>query len=137
MKIYADFNGIKTCSDDTTFVCVDLTSYGTLASLNAYRIILTEGLNLDIADPDGLTVTATAYFDKTKISKTCSGWFARFKRDEVMESHEIRIDFSIHLCFTCRKNLKKYLAKVGRQYKEICPFYGTPIMLSLADPRKR
>ena len=128
MKIYADFNGIEDDNPIVSTTSLNLTGYGTLASLSFHQITLEEGQCLEFSDHDGLYVHAEVYFDKERVSHNCSGWFARFKKENILENESLEYDFSTHLCFTCRKNIKAHLDTVGRQYNEACPFCETSVM---------
>lgn len=134
MRIYADFNGIEEYDSDSNMLCLNLTGYGTLASLSTCQIVLQEGLLLELADPDGLSIKAMVFFDKERISKNSSGWFARFPKEDMSEGKELDHDYDTHLCFKCRKNIKPYLDEVGRQFSEVCPFCGTSVMYPLSPP---
>jgi hypothetical protein len=134
MLIYADFNGIEKCKADPDSVLLNLTGYGTLASLSLHKIKLYEGGTIDLCDPEGLMATGILLFDKTKVSNNSSGWFAQFKRNEISEGEPIDHDYSNHICFNCRENIKKHLDKVGRQFNEVCPYCGTPVMCPLSAP---
>ena len=134
MRIYADFNGVEEYDSDSTKLCLNLTGYGTLASLSSYQIALEEGQFLELADPDGLSVRAMVFFDKKRISKNCSGWFAKFQQADMSEGEELGHDYDIHLCFKCRKNIKPHIDAVGRQFSEVCPFCGTSVMYPLSPP---
>lgn len=133
MKIYADFNGLEKCpsSDEDR---LDLTGYGTLASLSYFQVRLRVGLRLMLCDPDGLQVIGDIEFDPLRQSSNCSGWFARFKRGDIQECEPLEHDYSSHLCFKCRLNLEPYLNKVGHQFNEICPNCGTSVMFPLLPP---
>ena len=135
MNIYVDFNGTEVCTFAENELCLDLTGYGTLASLSFYGIRLTEGREIILVDPDGLTVSAKVYFDKERISNNSSGWFARFKKDDMWDGLPVKHDYHTHLCFNCRKNVKPHLKKVGQNFAEACPFCGTPIMFPLLPPK--
>lgn len=134
MRIYADFNGVEECTSSSGELCLDLTGYGTLASLSYHRIKLHEGLSLALADPDGLSVRGVVFFDQERVTKTCSGWFAKFQRTEMLESEHLTHDYDTHLCYKCRKNIKPHLDVVGRQFIEECPFCGTSVMFPLSPP---
>lgn len=134
MDVYADFNGLEVCSSAENDLCLDLTGYGTLASLSSYGIRLQQGQEITLADQDGLRVRAKVYFDKGRVSRNSSGWYAKFKKDELTEGAPAQHDFDTHLCFTCRKNLKPHLEKVGQNFAEECPFCGTSIMFPLLPP---
>ncbi len=134
MLIYADFNGIEDCINDLDSVLLDLTGYGTLASLSFHKIKLYEGLSIELCDPEGLMATGMILFDKTKVSNNCSGWFAKFMKDKISEGEPIEHDYSKHLCFNCRENIKEHLDKVGRQFNEECPFCGTSVMFPITSP---
>jgi hypothetical protein len=136
-KIYADFNGIVVCPGGLPNSCLDLTGYGTLASLSRHRIRLSEGLVLTFYEPDDIEVEAEVFYDTTHRGKfTAPGrWLARFnsvkiRNSEVTEARE-RPE---HLCFTCRLDLTEYLRLVGRQYNEACPSCGTSVMHPLLPP---
>lgn len=134
IKIYADFNSIEPYPFDENMLCLDLTSYGTLASLSYYQISMQIGNTFTFVDPDGLTVTATVFFDSSKISTICSGWFAKFESDNIIQGAPLAHYNDLHLCFHCRKNTKPYLMRVGQQFKEHCPFCGTAVMTPLLPP---
>jgi hypothetical protein len=134
MRIYADFNGVEGYDSNSNMLCLNLTGYGTLASLSACQIVLEEGQFLELADPDGLSVRAMVFFDKKRISKNSSGWFAKFPKEDMLEGEELDHDYDTHLCFKCRKNMKPHLDGVGRQFSEACPFCGTSVMYPLSSP---
>ena len=134
MKIYADFNGIEECNSNSKMRCLNITGFGTLSSLSLYKLRVKEGQTIVFSDPDGLSVSGTMYFDINRVSKNCSGWFAKFHSDDVYEDEPLKHDYSIHTCFTCRKNLKSHFDAVGRQFDDNCPFSRTPIMMPLSAP---
>lgn len=136
MKIYADFNGVEACTSGSNMLCLDLTGYGTLASLSLNKLKLKEGQTLDFSDTEGLSVSGEIYFDKDQVSGNCSGWFAKFQRGDISEGEPLDHDYDTHTCFTCRNNIKPYLDSVGRQFKENCPFCDTSVMITLSNPRK-
>jgi hypothetical protein len=136
MPIYADFNGLEGADSSSGFVLLDLTGYGTLASLSLHQVRLREGQRLLLGDPDGLWVTAEIEFNPSRRSPTSSGWFAKFQKSDIQESIPMEHDYNTHLCFKCRRNLKPYLDNVGRQFNENCPNCGTPVMFPLSPPEK-
>jgi hypothetical protein len=119
---------------DPTMQRLDLTGYGTLASLSFHQIALKEGQFFEFVDPDGLSVKGMVFFDNERISKNCSGWFAKFSKADMSESATLDHDYDTHLCFKCRKNIKPHLDTVGRQFCETCPFCGTIVMHPLSPP---
>lgn len=134
MLIYADFNGLEDSSVSPDEVHLDLTGYGTLASLSLHQVRLHEGQHLRLCDPDGLQVLGEISFDPLRRSMRRSGWFARFKRRDMQEGEPLKHDYAAHLCFKCRLDLKPHLDKVGRQFNESCPNCGTPVMFPLLPP---
>lgn len=134
MLIYADFNGLEESPDFPDDVCLDLTSYGTLASLSLHQVRLRVGQRLMLCDPDGLRVNGEIAFYSSRKSLPRSGWFAKFKRQDIQDGAPLEHDYATHLCFKCRQNLTPYLNKVGRQFKELCPHCGTPVMFPLLPP---
>ena len=134
MKIYVDFNGMESCSPTTNEWCLDLTGYGTLASLSNHGIRLARGMVLTFADPDGLTVNAPVEFDEHRVSKASSGWYAKFKKTDLRNENPIEHDYNLHQCAGCRQNIKPFLDQVGRQYSENCPNCGTSVMFPLSPP---
>ena len=134
MKIYADFNSIEECSSDRNKVCLDLTGYGTLASLSFHKLRLREDETFLFVDPEGLNVNGVTYFDKNRVSENCSGWFAKFERDDITEGEHLDHDYETHTCFNCRNNIKPHLDIVGQQFKENCPFCGTSVMFPMSAP---
>ena len=133
-KIYADFNGMEVCPDSPDEFCLDLTGYGTLASLSAHEIKLSRGLALTLFDPDGLEVKASVDFDKRRVVTRSSGWYAKFKKSDLRSTDPQVHDYSVHQCFKCRKNIKSYLDGVGRQFREACPYCGTSVMYAMLPP---
>lgn len=138
MRVYADFNGIESSSEDDGLCHLDLTGYGTLASLSLQQIRLYEGMPLTLFDPDGLEVKAIAFYDARKVGENInsSGWFAKFQRGLIKECVPTLHDYDKHLCFKCRRDLKQYLREVGQEYKEKCPHCKTSIMFSLLPPAR-
>lgn len=134
MLIYADFNGLEDCPAVHGDSCLDLTAYGTLASLSLHRLRLRVGQHLMLCDPDGLQVTAEICFDPTRVSKQSSGWLGRFRRSDIKVCPALEHDLSVHPFFKCRHNLKPYLDQAGRQFNENCPHCGTPVMFPLLPP---
>lgn len=134
MKIYADFNGVEPCSTMDDELCLDLTGFGTLASLSRYGVKLSPGMRLTFSDTDGLTVTAPVEFDESRVGSRSAGWYARFRKIDLREEEPIDHDFNCHLCFKCRRDLKSYLAQVGQQFYEHCPDCGTPVIYPLEPP---
>lgn len=134
IKIYADFNGTEICTADPNILCLNLTGYGTLASLSFHRVKLRESQRLLFGDIDGLTSGGTTYFDKNRITKNCSGWFARIDQKGIYEDVAIDHNSEIHVCFSCRKNVKHYLDLTGRLFDEHCPFCGESVMTPLSPP---
>ncbi len=132
--IYADFNGLEDCPIDADKVILDLTGYGTLASLSHHQIRLKVGQRFVFSDFDGLEVVGEVDFDSTRISKRSSGWFARFSRSHIKDVPPREHDYSSHLCFKCHSNLKAYLDRIGRNFSETCPHCGTPVMFPLLPP---
>ena len=134
MRIYADFNGVEEYLSNPDELSLDLTGYGTLASLSFYKVKLYEGQSMELVDLDGLSVNGVTYFDPEKVSENCSGWFAKFQKREISEGEPLDHNFDTHICFKCRKNIKPHLDVVGRQFREECPFCNTPVMFPLSPP---
>jgi hypothetical protein len=95
---------------------------------------LKEGQTLVFCDPDGLSVQGVTYFDKSRVSENCSGWFAKFERNNIAEEEPLEHNYDVHTCFTCRKNIKPHLDMVGQQFNESCLFCGTSVMFPLSAP---
>jgi len=136
VNIYADFNGVESCVDDDEKLCLDLTGFGTLASLSAHGIKLERGKEFTFVDADGLTVHAIVEFDPARTLENCSGWFARFREIDLFYGAPIELDHSTHLCLHCRRDIKPHLKKVGQNFAENCPFCGVSVMAPLAPPAK-
>ncbi|MBL0283841.1 MAG: hypothetical protein IPQ01_07995 [Zoogloea sp.] len=134
MLIYADFNGLEDSLVDADMAVLDLTGYGTLASLSRHGVQLRVGQRLAFSDFDGLEVVGEIGFDSARVSERSSGWYARFSRGEIKDVSPREHDFATHLCFKCRNDLKPYLDKVGRSFVETCPHCGTPVMAPLLPP---
>lgn len=134
MLIYADFNGSENSPASPDEVHLDLTGYGTLASLSLHQVRLRVGQHLMLCDPDGLQAMGEIGFDPSQRVSRRSGWFAKFRRRDIHEGTPLEHDYAVHLCFKCRLNLKPHLDKVGRQFNESCPHCGTPVMFPLLPP---
>ena len=134
MLIYADFNGLEDSLVDADMAVLDLTGYGTLASLSRHGVQLRVVQRLAFSDFDGLEVVGEIGFDRARVSERSSGWYARFSRGEIKDVSPREHDFATHLCFKCRNDLKPYLDKVGRSFVETCPHCGTPVMAPLLPP---
>lgn len=132
--IYADFNGLEDSPASPGEARLDLTGYGTLASLSQHQLRLRNGQRLMLCDPDGLQVMGEIGFDPSRRSPRSSGWFARFQRRDIRQGEPLEHDYAPHLCFKCRLNLKPHLEKVGQQFDESCPNCGTPVMFPLLPP---
>jgi len=135
MKIYADFNGVEPCGTDGDELCLDLTGFGTLASLCRHSVKLHRGLCLTFSDFDGLVVTAAVDFDSSRVGPNSAGWYAKFRKADLREEEAVTdYDFNDHPCFKCRINLKPHFAKVGQQFHDRCPNCGTPVLFPLSAP---
>lgn len=130
MLIYADFNGLEHSATSPDEVHLDLTGYGTLASLSQHQLRLRVGQRLTLCDADGLHVVAEIGFDPSRRS----GWFAKFQQRDIREGTPLEHDYATHMCFKCRLNLKPHLDKVGWQFKESRPHCGTSVMYLLMAP---
>jgi hypothetical protein len=135
MKIYVDFNGAERCASPSDEFFLDLTGFGTLASLSRYGIQVQRNMQLTFADIDGLSVTAPVEFDRSRMNSHCSGWYAKFKKVDLAEGTPVEHNFESHLCFKCRREIKPYLNKVGQQFDEHCPYCGTSVMAPLLPPQ--
>ena len=136
MLIYADFNGLEDCAIDTGTVLLDLTGYGTLASLSHYQLRLRVGQCLLFGDFDSLEVVGEVGFDSARMSNRSSGWYARFSRSDIKHVPPKKHDYSVHVCFKCRSDLRTFLDRVGQNFSETCPYCGTPVMFSLLPPQE-
>ncbi len=134
MQIYADFNGLEDSAASPDDACLDLTGYGTLASLSLHQVRLRVGQQLTLCDPDGLQVMGEICFDSSRQSRHSSGWYAKFKRSDIQNGAPLEHDYATHLCFKCRRNLELHLDKIGRQFNEKCPYCSTPVMFPLLPP---
>lgn len=134
MLIYADFNGLEDCPNDADMAALDLTGYGTLASLSHHQVQLRVGQRIVLSDFDSLEVVGELAFDSARVSECSSGWYALFRRNDVEDIPPREYDYSTHLCVKCRSDLKRYLDKVGRNFRETCPHCGTPVMAPLLPP---
>lgn len=135
--IYADFDAVEDHALGDGVCQIDLTGYGTLASLSKHNISLFEGLSLKLSDQDELGVIAEAFFDESRIPPNCSGWFGQFQNSDIFE---VKVDGLIekeHLCFSCRVDISRYLDEVGRNYKEFCPHCGASIMFPMEPPEAK
>lgn len=133
-KIYADFNNLEHFENDD-FVYLNLTGYGTLASLSNNQIRLAEGMKLHFYDDCGTAVIADVFFYGNLINNHCSGWFAKFRNEDIFYEPVVEHDFLIHLCSRCRRNIYLDLDQtIGRQYKGACIHCGELIMTPLLPP---
>lgn len=134
IPIYADFNDLEGYASDSSKVLLDLTGYGTLASLSLHKLRLHIGQRLLLSDFDGLEALGEIGFDITRVSKYRSGWFAKFSRSDIKHVLPREHDYSVHMCFKCRRNLRPYLDQVGQNFREECPHCGTPVVFPLLPP---
>lgn len=136
-RIYADFNGVTSCPERISLTCLNLTGYGTLASLSRHQIRLREGMILIFYDPGDIEVEGRVFYDLTNPGKFTSPgrWLAAVDLDLVKDTEDNdESDLKQHPCFKCRLDLTEYLQIVGRQYKEFCPNCGTSIVYPLLPP---
>lgn len=134
-RIYADFNSIEHHSENEA--TLDLTGYGSLASLSREKIQLREGIKLLLCEPDDIEVEGTTFFDtshKDPAGRT-GRWLVRINPKLIRDSQYTETNPESHPCFTCRKELSDYLKGVGQRYNEFCPYCGTSIILPLAPPK--
>lgn len=144
MGIYADFNGIENfdrsktsavdMQDNSRVVIMDVTGYGTLQSLSRHQVRFYEGQVLQFNDPDGLMISGVMCFYPERIKSNCSGWFAKFRWNDVVDCEPLEHDYNTHLCFKCQEDIRPHLNAVGQQYNEECPFCGTSVMFPMAAP---
>jgi hypothetical protein len=134
--IYADFNGIEYTNETKAEAILDLNGYGTLASLARLNLYLTEGMPLVLYEPNDIEATGIAHFDKNRRDPAgrVGAWVAHINSSNIQASTYAREPSSEHPCMSCRQDLNPYLSKVGRAYKEICPYCGTSIMAPLSPP---
>ena len=92
-KIYADFNGIEPYEQDSRYSLLNLTSYGTLASLSENKIRFNEGMELTFFDPEGLIAKGTIIYVKERVSHNCSGWFAKVANDGIFDSEDCEFNY--------------------------------------------
>jgi hypothetical protein len=134
--IYADFNSCIKCLSDPIYECINLTSYGTLKSLNTQKIFLKEGSKYIFFEPQDIEVEGEVYFER-KIPSIISNegtWFAKIFKEEIKESKRVMDDFDIFPCFKCGFDMNIIFKEKGRQYNEICPMCNTPITYVLSNP---
>lgn len=134
MRIYADFNGVEECEAEPQMLRLNLTGYGTLASLSALKMKLKEDQLIEFSDSEGTAALGRTYFDPSRVSNNCSGWFAKFCQSEIHQVEPLEQDNNGHLCFNCGRELESHFAKSGRNYNEVCPFCDCPIMIVMAPP---
>lgn len=133
-KIYADFNNIEDFENDS-FCYLNLTGYGTLASLSNNQIRLMEGMKFHFYDDCGTAVIAHVFFYRNLVNNYCSGWFAKFRKEDIFYEPVVEHNFSIHLCSRCRRNIYLDLDHtIGREYKGACTHCGELVMSPLFPP---
>jgi hypothetical protein len=134
-RVYADFNSIEYSSIDRSVASIDLTGYGTLASLSNQKLRLFEGMKVLLYEPNDIEVEGVAYFDRAQTDPAgrTGKWFARI-HSNIRDSAHPATEHHDHLCFGCGRSLLPHLKAVGQQYAEFCPHCGTSVMAPLAPP---
>jgi hypothetical protein len=133
-RIYADFNSIEGISDNEA--TLDLTGYGSLASLSRAKIQLREGMKLLLCEPNDVEVEGTTLFDislKDPAGRT-GRWLVKIDPRLIRDSQYTEANPKSHPCFTCRTELYEHLRTFGWNYNDFCPHCGASIMLPLAPP---
>lgn len=134
--VYADFNGIEYLSPDRSEAILDLSGYGTLASLARQRIRLAEGMALMLFEPNDLEVLGTAHFDSCRRAPNggVGAWVARIDATSIRPSVHPAEPSKEHLCIGCGLNLYQHLSVSGRMFQESCPACGVSILAPLSPP---
>jgi hypothetical protein len=135
-RAYADFNGIEYDTYNQPSAAIDLTGYGTIASLANQKIRLKEGMVLVLCEPNDIEVKGTAYFDHTLIDPAgrMGKWMARINAKEIKDCEPSEPMHHQHFCSSCEQDLIPHLKEAGQLYKEFCPRCGTSVMAPLAPP---
>jgi hypothetical protein len=135
-RVYADFNAIEYLASDRSAALLNLTGYGTLASLSLQKLRLTEGLSLVLYEPDDIEADATVHFDESRLDPIgrSGSWVARLDARKIRSCVGGETLGREHPCFGCGKDLSDHFLSVGRYYDESCPQCGASVMAPLSRP---
>ena len=132
--IYADFNALNPHADDA-IVEMQITGYGTLASLARQKLRFTEGMAMVVYEPMDIECEATAHYDS--LLKDPAGrpgaWVVRLNPTNIRESVQSQDNNGEHPCIICGHDFKVSFAR-GRNYTEHCVSCGASVMEPLAPP---
>jgi hypothetical protein len=137
--IYADFNALGNVGEGELFAEMDLTGYGTLASLARQRLRLKEGMEFFLFEPNDIECRAVAHFDPTRIDPAgrVGSWVARIPSPvTTRQSEQPEANSNEHPCIVCGSDFADEFAKVGRHYTEECAKCGASVMEPMAPPKR-
>ncbi len=137
-RVYADFNGIEYSQDQESLDSLEITGYGTLASLSRQKIQLKEGMELTLVTPNDIECEVIVKFNE-KVScpsGAMGAWVAYFNHNNIRDCVDVECEDFSHPCFNCGLELESHFKLVGRHYKESCPACGVSIMAPMAKPKR-
>lgn len=131
-QVYADFNAIEHGANATDLAALPLTGYGTLSSLAAQGLRLSEGMRVLIYEPEDIECEALIHFDPSRADPAGrqGEWVALVQPTEIRAStltHEPALDFP---CLACGRLFEQ----AARSFRELCSGCGSSVMLPLAPP---
>ena len=135
--IYADFNALEGAAEGAPFAEMEITGYGTLASLARQRVRLIEGMELLLFEPNDIECRAVAHFDAFRRDPAgrIGAWVARIPTPvTVRDSTQAEEPSGEHPCMVCGGNFADQFASFGRNYTETCAYCGASVMAPMAPP---
>ena len=136
-RIYADFNAFQGAVEGEAFAELELTGYGTLASLAKQRIRLKEGMELLLFEPNDIECSAVAHFDASRKDPAgrIGAWVARIPTPVMIrDSTQPEEPSGEHPCIVCGGDFKEQFATRGRNYIETCLYCEASVMAPMAPP---
>ena len=133
-KVYADFNAIEYLAAEPPLAEIALTGYGTLSSLAAQKLRLSEDLRVLVYEPNDIECEATVHFDRSRHDPAgrSGEWVARIDHTKIRASAEHQTPELDFPCIVCGAIFSH---REGRNYREVCTGCGTSVMEPLMPPK--
>lgn len=131
-QVYADFNAIERDTDAGDLAVLPLTGYGTLSSLAAQGLRLSEGMRVLLYEPENIECDALIHFDPSRAEPAGrqGAWVALVRPAEIRPTMLTQNPSQDFPCLAC----KRLFAQVERSYREVCSGCGLSVMQPMAPP---
>jgi hypothetical protein len=131
-QVYADFNAIEHGASDKDLAAIPLTGYGTLSSLAAQGLRLSEGMRVLIYEPEDIECEALIHFDpsRTDPAGRSGEWVALVRPAEIRASALATEPPGVFPCLSCGR----LFTQEERNYREVCSGCGLSVMQPMAPP---